>query len=381
VSLTAKLYLLGALTLSMASAGSLAVVNPNFSAVAVLCSGGYADQSFKGGNCEGPTAPQQDFNSSLGTGWTFALIGDANPLVPGAGATKPNTAFNPPSFSGLPFSQAAVLQGPSAIAQITTGFVPGGQYTLSFYLGSRQGEGCCDGNQTVQVTLDNQVLGTWPLVSFTPFTLQTAAFTVASGGPHVLKFAGIATGDHTAFFSGVGMETAGGLTVNPSAGVPGSHVAVSASGFAPSETVTLFAYANVPTAIGTATADTSGNATVEGQIPQTSFGTCGLQAVGQSSGTVASGTISVGSRLLASPTTGTIGESVTVTGFGFAAGEEVNVKWLSPQTLLGSAVTNGNGSFSGLTFAIPSGVAPGSNAVIATGQKSGAVAGAQIIVQ
>jgi hypothetical protein len=53
--------------------------------------------------------------------------------------------------------------------------------------------------------------------------------------------------------------------------------------------------------IGTATSDASGNATVEAAISQTSFGTYGLQFIGQSSGTVASGTISITPRRLEEP--------------------------------------------------------------------------------
>jgi hypothetical protein len=110
MSLTTKVYLLGALTLSIASADSLTVVNPNFGNVAVQCSPGYAYESYMGGNCEGPGNPQQDFNAAVGVGWTLApLPNDANgPATNGNGITDPN-AFNAPSFAGLPFSRAAFL--------------------------------------------------------------------------------------------------------------------------------------------------------------------------------------------------------------------------------------------------------------------------------
>ena len=48
--------------------------------------------------------------------------------------------------------------------------MPGGLYTLKFYLGSRHST-AYDGNQTVEATIDEQVIGTWKLVTFTPFTL------------------------------------------------------------------------------------------------------------------------------------------------------------------------------------------------------------------
>jgi hypothetical protein len=192
----------------------------------------------------------------------------------------------------------------------------------------------------------DQAIGTWELVSFAPFTLETANFTVVDGGSNVLKFEGLVSGDHTGFFSGVGIETASSLTVSPSTGVPGTGVTASASGFTPFETVDLIAYASAPATIGTATANASGIVSLEGHLPQTPFGACGLQAVGQSSGTVASGILSVRPFLAVSPSSGAVGETVTVTGFGFAASEEVGLAWLDPQTSVGSATVNKSGSFS-----------------------------------
>jgi len=55
--------------------------------------------------------------------------------------------------------------------------------------------------------LNSSVVGTWALTSFTPFTLETAAFT-ASTGSETLEFEGLATGDHTAFLSDVAISTA-----------------------------------------------------------------------------------------------------------------------------------------------------------------------------
>lgn len=114
-----------------AGADSLTVVNPNFANVAVQCSLGYAYQSYMGANCEGP-GNAAGFNSSIGVGWTFA----PNPTgSDGDGVTDPNTIFDPPPFTGLPFSRAVFLQGATGVlGQAITGFVPGGLYTLTFYL-------------------------------------------------------------------------------------------------------------------------------------------------------------------------------------------------------------------------------------------------------
>jgi len=180
-------------------ASSLPILNPDLSAVPILCGGGYAYQAF-GGNC-GSDPPQQNFNGSPGFGWKFGLVA-------GNGLTGPNTAFQPPDFTGLPFSQAAFLQDKgSELSQTIGGFDAGGSYLLSFYLGSRYYSGGVDGNQTVEALIDGDVIGTWTLTSFTPFTLEAAAFAVNSGGDHTLEFLGLIAGDHTAFLSGVAIDS------------------------------------------------------------------------------------------------------------------------------------------------------------------------------
>jgi len=174
-------------------AGSLAITNSDFSAVPIACPG-YAYQS-NVDDCGG-SPPQQNFNGTPGFGWT---IGPYN-----VGLTNSN-GFNSPPFIGLPFSQALFLQNaqPSAY-QAIAGFSAGFNYMLSFYLGSRYYDnGTIDGNQTVQAKVDGNLLGTWVLTSFTPFTLENVSFSVSTGGIHTLEFDGITPGDHTAFLSGV----------------------------------------------------------------------------------------------------------------------------------------------------------------------------------
>lgn len=185
----------------------LTVINPTFANVPVDCAGGFSYQSVNGGNCTSQY-PEQLFNGVPGIGWDFSYV--YNTVTgSGAGLTGPNTAFDPPSFTGLPFTQAAFLQNAnSEVSQTIPGFVAGQPYRLAFYLGSRQvtAPGCCNGNQTVVAYLDDHVLGVWSLVSNTPFILRYALLKVAGGGPHLLRFVGTATGDHTAFLSGVSIE-------------------------------------------------------------------------------------------------------------------------------------------------------------------------------
>ena len=199
-----KFCILAAFALSLVCAQSINIVNPDFSAVSVQCSEGYAYQATQGGSCTGSII-EQDFNSAPGIGWTF--LPPTSGSLGEDGITIPNTTFNPPPFTGLPFSQAAFLQGPrSVISQKIEGFLSG-RYQLSFYLGSRYGRGTANGTQTVLVTLDNQLIGVWPLQSFTPFTLQKAFFN-ASSGPHILAFRGAVANASTAFLSGVSIASA-----------------------------------------------------------------------------------------------------------------------------------------------------------------------------
>ncbi len=204
----APMFLLVALSARQTvSAGDLTIINPRFSNIPVQCSGDYALESFDGGNCTSQY-PQQAFNGVLGIGWGFLYTYNST-IGSGAGLTGPNTAFNPPSFAGLPFSQAALLQNDrNEVYQVIFGFIAGQPYRLAFYLGSRYASGSgFDGDQTVEVLIDDRVIGSWSLVSYTPFALQNRLFRVATTGPHALRFVGAASGDHTAFLSGVSIET------------------------------------------------------------------------------------------------------------------------------------------------------------------------------
>jgi hypothetical protein len=183
-------------TLASATSRAQTIVNFDFGAVRIDCASDYAYE-WPVGHC-GTIYPTQSFNSSPGFGWTISKA--AGQFFGLAGMTGPNTNFNPPSFDGLPFNQAVFLQGTgSDVQQLVTGFSVGA-YVLSFYLGTRSGFEQ-NGNQTVEALIDGHVIGTWSLQTFTPFTLQSATFTVSTSGSHTVEFRGIHEGDHTAFLS------------------------------------------------------------------------------------------------------------------------------------------------------------------------------------
>ncbi len=185
-----------------AAFGDITIVNFDFGAVGIACGYGYTYE-FPLGLCPFDN-PTQNFNSSPGFGWILGWIlarSDKPDLHGGAGLTGPGTRFDPPSFNGLPFNQAVFLQNGGSFVWQTVGGFTAGSYILSFYLGSRYDSGQYDGNQTVVALIDGNVIGTWALTSFTPFTLETASFTVSTGGSHTLQFSGMNNGDHTAFLS------------------------------------------------------------------------------------------------------------------------------------------------------------------------------------
>lgn len=73
--------------------------------------------------------------------------------------------------------------------------------------------------------------------------------------------------------------------------------------------------------------------------------------------------------LTVSPTSGTVGQSVTVSGTNYFAGETVQVYWDVTGTMPLTTTTSANdGSFSA-TFLVPP-TAPGSHTIIAVGQDS-----------
>jgi hypothetical protein len=201
MSIPLRTLLLSAMLIIAASAfAQINIVNFDFGAVLVQCSNGYAYEGAETACAYG--YPTQNFDADPGFGWIMGGIA-ARQLAPtslegGAGITGPNTIFFPPSFAGLPFNQAVFLQDIGGFVWQQVGGFTAGTYTLSFYLGSRYDY---DGNQTVVALIDGTPIGSWALITGTPFTLETVTFTVSTGGSHALEFMGTRPGDHTAFLS------------------------------------------------------------------------------------------------------------------------------------------------------------------------------------
>lgn len=202
MSNTSRVLFLCAILMAGANAfAQINIVNFDFGAVPVQCSSwGFTYQGAEL-TCNYPVT--QNFDDAPGFGWKMGSVvaTPGSPSNTGAGISAPNAFICPPSFEGMPFTQAVLLQNlGSFVWQAVGGFSPG-SYTLSFYLGSRCPAGWWDGDQTVTALIDGNAIGTWALTSSAPFTLETANFTVTTGGTHVVGFVGMNLGDHTAFLS------------------------------------------------------------------------------------------------------------------------------------------------------------------------------------
>jgi len=163
------------------------------------------------------------------------------------------------------------------------------------------------------------------------------------------------------------------LILGQTSGSPGTKVSMTGSGFAPNETVEIYAgHIGVPPVLASTTTDASGSFTVSAYEPQHSYGPMDVYAVGVSSHKLGAATLSVTPGLLLNPATGAPGGTAAAYGLGFGAGETVDIYWNNPRQLLGTATVNGEGS-GALTITIPANAPPGLNLLIGIGQTTKAI--------
>jgi len=156
------------------------------------------------------------------------------------------------------------------------------------------------------------------------------------------------------------------LTADPPSGYYKSSLDFAGSGFAPGEPVLIYSSGVGSAVLVSATADLAGAFSATARAPQSVGGPRIFLGVGQTSGKVAAASFSMSPRLILNPASGPAGSSVTVEGYGFGAPEAVEIYWNNPRTLLGSALTDQHGTFSGtaaLTFTVPAGAPAGKDAV------------------
>ncbi len=191
-----------------------------------------------------------------------------------------------------------------------------------------------------------------------------------------------APGDVADYFGSFSLRVwpAATLSLSQSIGAPGTKLAVTGGGFASAEKVDIYAGPIGSPRLSTATTDTDGSFTVTVREPPHPYGTMDVYAVGESSGRLGAATIFVTPELVMSPATVAPGGATTAYGFGFGAGETVEIYWNNPRQLLGTATANGEGS-SALTITIPTNSSPGINGVIGFGQTTKGLGIGEVSVQ
>lgn len=173
---------------------------------------------------------------------------------------------------------------------------------------------------------------------------------------------------------------AAALSLSQARGSPFTKVTLIGSGFAATETVEIYAgHIGAPPLFTTTTTDASGSFAVAAREPQHPYGLMDVYAVGVSSRKLGTATLFVTPVLGMNPGTGAPGGATTAYGFGFGAGETVDIYWNNPRQLLGTATANGRGS-SALTIKIPANASPGINGVIGIGQTTKALGIGEITV-
>ena len=145
--------------------------------------------------------------------------------------------------------------------------------------------------------------------------------------------------------------TAREIVVTPLSGCVGDTITVSGTGFNVSSTVTIyFDTTAVITAITTATGTFSGTTFA---VPESYRGTHTVKG-SDASGDSPSINFTTLSKISAAPTSGAVGDTITVSGTGFAVSSSITFYFDAQSVSVGATATNTNGSFTNSTFAIPS---------------------------
>jgi hypothetical protein len=174
----------------------------------------------------------------------------------------------------------------------------------------------------------------------------------------------------------------GNFSISPASGFAGTTVTLSGSGFGANETINVYTFnGNKNVLLGHGTSDSTGSISATARVPSASWGLYSLVAIGQTSGTTGVALFSMTPRIIPNPKTGSVGSTFAVSGFGYGAGETVNVWWNTPQVSLGSATADSFGHFSLPNLTIPAGAPTGDNIVVGKGLSTRATGGGHITVQ
>jgi hypothetical protein len=191
-----------------------------------------------------------------------------------------------------------------------------------------------------------------------------------------------ASGDVADFFGSFTLEVfpAATLSLSQTGGPPGTKLTFTGSGFASKETVSIFVNRIGGFPLLTATSDSNGHFAIVTLEPQMPYGPTTFYAVGQTSGKLGAAAYFVTAAMVMTPGSGVPGDAITAHGFGFGAGETVDIYWAEPRQLLGTTTTNAQGSSSS-KITIPANAPTGPNKVFGVGQTTSATGSGEVVVK
>lgn len=218
----------------------------------------------------------------------------------------------------------------------------------------------------------------------TEYATPTKSFNVAgitTGPDNTIWFTEYQTENSSKFGQAI-LQTAV-LSGTPDTGIPGTQVTLSGSGFAPNETVNLYANSTSANLVDTAFADSTGAFVVSQTIHQSPYGPSSITGVGQTSGHIGIAPFSTLAHVTISPSAGPAGSTILMSGDGFAANSFVFIDG-GPgfQVYLASGGVDSLGTFAqagALSIRIPVGTPPGQYQMLAHGTQ--VYAGAYFTVQ
>jgi hypothetical protein len=209
-----------------------------------------------------------------------------------------------------------------------------------------------DPSSSVTIYFDTTVVRT--VTTTATGTFSGATFTVPESykGTHTVKVSS-ASGDSP----GVSFTTSQKVEITTTSGFVGDTVTISGNGFAADSGITLY-FDDVSISTATTTTNANGSFTnITFTIPPSSRGSHTIKAQ-DASANYATTLFTIAGEIAITPTSGTSGTSVTVSGTGFSASTHITIKYndvpviTSPRTVN----TDANGSFTA-NFDVPGGVA------------------------
>jgi len=146
------------------------------------------------------------------------------------------------------------------------------------------------------------------------------------------------------------------VSISPKSGAVGTKVTVTGSGFDDNKDITIkFGTSTVEIDSGDEDTSSSGAFTSSILVPESAKGSYTITVIVSSDSTTAKDKFTVEPKIVLSPTSGGVGDSVKVTGTGFTKNKEIPITFAGGEVATGD--TGSNGSFEA-TFKVPE-VAPG----------------------